>query len=538
RHPLGPDILDPQYATVREANPVHLASRGGRSSCGTLPFFNIAMGEQGIIGAIGWTGDWAARFWREENGSVTACAGMKRTHLTLHPGEEIRSPRILLFFWEDDITEAHNQFRRLILAHHTPRPNGEPLRVPISFSVWGENHAEQQLGKIRWLAEHQIPVDNFWIDAGWHGDAKYQDGSNVFNSAWWSQVGNWWPNTVTYPNGLAPIGEAAKNAGMRFTVWLEPERVFKGTQFTREHPEWLLGPIGDNCLFNLGDPVACQALTTLISQQLSAGQITCYRQDFNTDPAPFWEAADAPNRVGIHEIRYIEGLYAFWDALLEQHPGLIIDNCSSGGRRIDLETISRSVPLWRSDYQCFPDFDPAGMQGQLQGLAPWVPLSAGCGDHQDTYAFRSAFSPGMTIFTMVNPTTKPEGYYTPEEAFDVAWLRQHLKELQTIQPYFSGDFYPLLSYSLANDVWAAWQLNRPDLGEGMLLAFRRKNSPFSQMTATLHGLDPQAEYEFRDMDTGETQHCTGEALMTHGMPITIATQPGSILLTYHIVHLT
>ena len=240
---------------------------------------------------------------------------------------------------------------------------------------------------------------------------------------------------------------------------------------------------------NLGDPEALQGITACISEQISQGRITCYRQDFNTDPAPFWEAADTADRVGMSEIRYIEGLYAFWDALLARHPGLLIDNCSSGGRRIDLETIARSIPLWRSDYYCFPGFDLAGIQGQLQGLAPWVPLSGGCADHQDTYAFRSAFAPAFTLFTVVNPTGKPEGFLTPWDAFDADWLRQRLEELRLVHGYFSGDFYPLLAHSLADDVWAAWQFNRPDLAEGMLLAFRRDHSPFPSLVARLRGLE-------------------------------------------------
>jgi len=43
-------------------------------------------------------------------------------------------------------------------------------------------------------------------------------------------------------------------------------------------------------------------------------------------------------------------LCAFWDDLLRRHPHLIIDNCASGGRRMDLETMSCSVPLWRTDF--------------------------------------------------------------------------------------------------------------------------------------------------------------------------------------------
>jgi alpha-galactosidase len=35
--------------------------------------------------------------------------------------------------------------------------------------------------------------------------------------------------------------------------------------------------------------------------------------------------------------------------LLAANPGLFIDNCASGGQRIDLETCARSIPLWRTD---------------------------------------------------------------------------------------------------------------------------------------------------------------------------------------------
>lgn len=49
------------------------------------------------------------------------------------------------------------------------------------------------------------------------------------------------------------------------------------------------------------------------------------------------------------EIRFVEGHYAMWDELREKNPGLWIDNCAGGGRRIDLEMCMRSVPLWRSD---------------------------------------------------------------------------------------------------------------------------------------------------------------------------------------------
>jgi len=249
------------------------------------------------------------------------------------------------------------------------------------------------------------------------------------------------------------------------------------------------------------------------------------RQDFNDLRVPeLFAMADAPDRVGMAEIQYVTGLYAFWDDLLERHPGLIIDNCAGGGQRIDLETISRSVPLWRSDYQCWP-FDPLSMQTQTQGLAPWVPLSAAVCELPTRYALRSALGPGLV--THWSSQALESGTH-----FRLDEIRQLMAEAVAMRKYFYGDFYPLLSFSLAADAWAAWQYDRPDLGEGMVVAFRRHESPFPCWQAKLQALDPEAEYELYSWDDNSTRRVYGKALMTEGIGITIEEKPGSVLLVY------
>ena len=75
------------------------------------------------------------------------------------------------------------------------------------------------------------------------------------------------------------------------------------------------------------------------------------------DPEYYWQAIDAAaggSRNGMAEVLHISGMYTLWDTLRETFPSLLIDNCASGGRRIDVETIRRAVHLWRSDY-CWDD---------------------------------------------------------------------------------------------------------------------------------------------------------------------------------------
>jgi len=110
-----------------------------------------------------------------------------------------------------------------------------------------------------------------------------------------------------------------------------------------------------------------------------------------------WQAADAPGRRGISEIRYVEALYTLWDELRRRHPGLWIDTCASGGRRIDPEILTRSIPLWRSDTQCCGRAMPTQDQSQVAGLSLYVPLhSAGCSSF-NPYELRSVSLTGMNV---------------------------------------------------------------------------------------------------------------------------------------------
>src|SRR6202041_2770703 len=107
----------------------------------------------------------------------------------------------------------------------------------------------------------------------------------------------------------------------------------------------------------------------LMSDLITKEGIDIFRQDCNFAPAPFWAQADAPDRQGITEIRYVEGLLRFWDELRRRHPQLILDIVHRG----DLESISRGVDLTRADYPISPDADPIGNQLATEGLSYWRP---------------------------------------------------------------------------------------------------------------------------------------------------------------------
>ncbi len=513
---------------------IRLSCAGGRSSNGAagaksdgaFPFFDLAFDGGGVTVAIGWSGQWAAEFRRVGEKGLAVVAGMEHTHLKLLPGEEIRTPRILMFFWEGELADAHNDFRRFILKHHTPLMDNKPVTCPVAANTWFQYNwgngvtEENQIATIREIVEAGIKLDCYWLDAGWY--------EGVGN--WAFDVGNWFPKKRAFPRGLKPVADEARKHGLGFVLWFEPERVHPDTWLYDNHPEWLLMPNEDatkkrqlfidkvEALLDLGNPEARRWLTDHISSMIEEVGITVYRQDFNFDPLDYWRGADEPDRQGISEIRHIEGLYAFWDELLRRHPGLMIDNCASGGRRIDLETISRSVALWRSDYWG----EPEGVQSHTLGINRYVPCSSGGCNSTDAYIFRSNLASGMSIC-----------WRDPNAArFDIDELGARIEEFKLIRPLFYGDFYPLTSHSVESDAWCAYQLYRKDLNLGAVLAFRRKASPFPAGRFKLHGLDADEKYEFTDIDSGSKQEFTGRELLETGIEIKMPTAPCSMLLTY------
>jgi alpha-galactosidase len=275
---------------------------------------------------------------------------------------------------------------------------------------------------------------------------------------------------------------------------------------------------------NLGDTNAWQWVLERVDGLLASEAIDVYRQDFNMDPLGCWRAADAPDRQGITEIRHVAGYLAFWDELLRRHPELLIDTCASGGRRNDLETLRRSVPLLRSDYP-LTSFNAAcseGQQCQTLGLSLWLPFHGTGMPLSDAYSMRSGFVPAYRL-----------GWDVHDRKADLALLLRTVGVFRQAEPFLLGDFYPLAPWSLAQDVWVAWHYDRPERGEGLVQAFRRADSPYEVARFKLRGLEADARYRVTDLDRPEASPVfAGRELMERGLPVTLANQRSSGLLTY------
>lgn len=492
----------------------------GRSSSVSFPYFNVKTPEGGMVFAIGWTGSWKAEIIRPEQDCFRVSTGLKNLNTYLLPGEEIRTPLTAMIPWQgEDRMDGQNILRQFIMRHHYPRAGGYPVEPPICSSFnYGDPSpcneytcmtSEYARALIHRYEEFGLLPEIFWLDAGWY--EKASDWRNGYN--WANAVGNWKVDRKRFPGGLGDIADVAHEVGCQFMVWFEPERAIKDSYWAYEHPEYMLLDGGgkavpheidrktqDSFLVNLGDEDANKWLRENVAKLIRDNRIDHYRQDYNIDPEWFWYSNDEPGRNGICEIRYISGLYKFWDYLRSEFPNLFIDNCAGGGRRLDLEATSRSIPLWRTDYNYG---EPIGYQCHTYGLSQWLPVSGTCLAKSDVFSTRSSYGAAVTF-----------NWKITSAGFNILEMQKRLAEFHDIRPYFLEDFYPLSGYgdTTSDAIWLAYQLDRKSDRSGRIVAFRRSQCPQEKIVVKLRGLDQSAVYELEDQDTMDCVEKTGAEL--------------------------
>jgi alpha-galactosidase len=510
-HTLSPDVV------------MQFAPDGGRPTNGPKgwPYYNVQMPGGGFILAVGWPGQWASSFVRDGQDGLRIVAGQELTHLSLKPGEQVRTPLIAVLFWQGtDVVRSQNIWRHWMLAHNLPRPGGGPLKSMFFACCTGifsptlktTEAIERQF--IDAFAKEGIKFDYWWVDAGWYPCNSWPDGR-----------GTWEHDQDRFPNGLRPVSDYAHAKGAKFILWFEPERVESGTWLAQNHPEWV-----HNGLLDLGNPAAWSWLVEHVDKLIAEYGVDLYRQDFNMDPLSCWRSNDAPDRQGMTENLHVQGYLAYWDELQRRHPGLPIDSCAAGGRRNDLETLRRSAgPHTRSDYIAFdgnPDQAP-GNQGQTYGISSWFPYYGqgvyyfGQTARERIYNVRSYMGPAFGICVDVR---RP----------DVDWdlYRRMVSQWRQVADCMLGDYYPLTPYSLRAGDWIAWQFDRPEYGDGMIQAFRRDQCKGATRVFHLCGLDSTAQYEITDLDVGAPVRRSGKDLMENGLIIEIKNRPGAALIAY------
>lgn len=487
-----------------------ITPKEGRSSA-WLPYIGIDLGpERGMEIAIGWTGTWRADMVMGDEFGLSAGIG-ERTHFKMLPGEHFQMPYMVIYEREGKTVEdGLVEFHRFVIEHKAPRDSkGEIFKPLLPLTASGGNKTDANMLMIidKATKTFDVPFDTFWVDAGWYGDYHEVTQDSNCGPYWYGNVGNWHPNKFSHPDGnMKKVARAANKKGMKFLLWFEPERATIKAPIVKEHPEYFLqsksSPKDNVFLVNFANPDAAAWVLEEVSRNIKESGVQIYRQDFNCDPLPIWSENDASDRRGVAEIYHINGLWDFWEKLHQRFPDMLMESCASGGRRLDIHMMSYAHSYCRDDAHMFSGPEELTQNITLNST-PYIPFTGGetfTIKPFDTYGFLSCLG-ASTVFT----PTDFQGMFLHREpsAAEIEWFNKMLHVTDRVRGYYFGDFYALTDNSFdGSDIFAGYQLNVADKGEGFFMVFRRQDCPESSFLLRLRGIDLNATYSVEEFEGG------------------------------------
>lgn len=372
RTPLrGPDFV-PLAEHLTGHNPRGAFSAVSTGTWSTAQHLPTGILESSAVGlALAWQIEHNGA-WRWEIGEDTAGAYLGLSGPTdadsgwtrvLDPAEGFVSVPVTLAVGDSAgaAVDALTDHRRATRRHHP-----DNAAMPVVFNDYmntldGDPTTEKLLPLVRAAAD--VGAEVFCIDAGWYDDSGH----------WWDTVGAWQPSTTRFPGGLAEVIDAIHAAGMVAGLWLEPEVVGIRSPLADALPhEAFLQRNGERVVehdrfhLDLRHPAARGHLDDVVDRLVADFGVGFFKMDYNINPGSGTDR-DADS-VGDGLLEHNRAVLDWLDGVLDRHPTLVIENCSSGAMRMDYAMLSRLAMQSTSDQQDFRKYPPIAAAAPLSIL--------------------------------------------------------------------------------------------------------------------------------------------------------------------------
>ena len=248
-------------------------------------------------------------------------------NLKVEPGERIHLPKVIWYEFEDRLSMGSEKLQAWFLRLWPRR------RMPVIFNTWMMMFDWLEPEKLRRHAElaAEIGAEYFVIDAGWFGG----------EGRWDENIGEWTENTAGAIRGeMRKVADHVRSLGMRFGLWLEPERALKGVTNLREHPEWFFSN-GQEYFADFGNDKLRTHMTKTVLNLIDQYGVEFIKFDFN--------AGISYDPTGSGFLRWHQGHEKFLREIRAAHPDIYLECCASGGERMDLYNLTLYDSVWPSD---------------------------------------------------------------------------------------------------------------------------------------------------------------------------------------------
>jgi alpha-galactosidase len=254
----------------------------------------------------------------------------------LAPGERFVSVPVCVGSCAGGFDEAMAELTRYRRAIR--RPNKDDEKLPVIFNDYmnclnGDPTTERELPLID--AAARAGCEYYVIDAGWYAAGF-----------WWDNVGEWLPSAERFPGGFKKLLDTIRSKGMVPGAWLELEVMgVRCPKAAKVPDDWFFTLHGKKVRYrgryqlDFRNPQVIAHADEVVDRLVKEYGVGYIKMDYNIEPGigTDWKADSAGDGLLGHERAYL----AWLDAVFARYPGLVVENCSSGGMRMDYAMLSR-----------------------------------------------------------------------------------------------------------------------------------------------------------------------------------------------------
>ena len=494
-------------------------SKRGTSSHQHNPFFILAdraTTEEGgsCYGmSLLYSGNFGCEIEKDQFSQTRASIGIQSEMFDypLEAGETFHAPEVAYIYTDEGLAELSQKYHRL-LRYHVCRGKYRDIRRPVLINNWEATYFDFTGEKIIQIAKQaaELGVEMIVLDDGWFGNRK--DDSRG--------LGDWYVNVEKMGGTLDAVVQQVNALGMKFGLWIEPEMVNEDSELYREHPDWAYAVPGrkpvrarSQLVLDFSRQEVVDRVFDQICEVLDSANIEYIKMDMNRSICDVYSAVSGDQNYGKIMHRYVLGVYAFMDRLLERYPDILIEGCSGGGGRFDAGMLYYTPQIWCSDNT------DAIERIQIQhGTSFGYPISA-VGSHVSTCPNHQT---GRTTNIQTRAVVAMAGSFGYELDLNLVTdaekqlVKQQIADYKRYWDLIQNGTYFRLHTPGANTEIAAWCFTAQDGSEALLNIVTLDthcNSPIHYVKCK--GLSETRQYRVEGKETVYN----GAALMQAGIPI-------------------
>lgn len=485
-----------------------------RASEKTVPWFSIDGARDEFYVALMWSGGWSATLTRAGS-ALSIAVGL--APMTTSVGTAVDGPHVIFGVVPGGMAEGTAALRSYVLDGLR---GGRPILPLVTYNTWFAYGTEIDEASMRAEMERAaaLGVELFVIDAGWYAGTGAA-GPFDFDAG----LGGWTADPVRFPNGLAPLREYAHSLGLRFGLWVEPERVnlsligppgveeawlaTEGGQYGSDHA-------GQICLANAAARQWLMDHLTALIDEVQPDYLKWDNNMFvNCDRDGHGHGPTDGN------FAHTGALYDMLSQLRSRYPDLLIENVSGGGNRLDVGMLRFTDVAWMDDRTA----PSVHVRHNLQGLSAVFPpayLLSFVTDH-DTEPLHD--SPDLSLYFRsrmggaLGLCFRGDGFTEGENAS----MGHEIDIYKATRATISVAAGSLLTPQAEPQDGPSWDVLQESTAahDQIVLSAVQSDSGVQKINIKPTDLQPGITYQVQSVDTGILGTATGLGLMTAGIDI-------------------